>query len=288
MIWLIASISVSSLLYVIFKLFQVGRVNTLHAIIINYLVACLTGLIAYDGKIDASAVMDASWLPFSLLLGFLFLTIFNVMALTSQKSGLSVASVASKMSLVIPVVAGVWLYDERLGLIKIIGILCALAAVYFVSLRKKTGITIKWENLVLPLILFLGSGAIDTTLKFAESVHVPAGDEPIFSATCFAMAFCLGVLVLVYEAIKGRFVRIKAIVGGIALGIPNYFSIYAIIKALQSPLESSTIFTLNHVGTVALTTLLGVLCFRESLLLKNYIGLILAAVAILLISLVAY
>jgi drug/metabolite transporter (DMT)-like permease len=287
MIWLLASIGISSLLYVIFKLFQVNNVNTLHAIVINYMVAAATGLIAYQGELSTDLVLQSSWLPYSIVLGALFLTIFNVMALTSQRNGLSVASVASKMSLVIPVIAGVWIYDEAMGWIKAIGILFALMAVYFVSLRKEDGIGIELKYLILPVTLFIGSGAIDTILKYAESTHVNEGDEPIFSATCFIVAFAFGVIVLIYEAVHGRYVNYRALVGGALLGIPNYFSIYAIIRALQSPLESSTIFTLNHVGTVGLTTVLGVLCFRESLIKKNYIGLGMAALAILLILIVA-
>ena len=37
------------------------------------------------------------------------------MALTAQKNGLSVASVASKMSVVIPIIFGIYVYNESLG-----------------------------------------------------------------------------------------------------------------------------------------------------------------------------
>ena len=60
----------------------------------------------------------------------MFILVFNVMALTSQKNGLSVESVSSKMSVVIAIVFGVWYYEESLSFIKVIGILLALLAVY--------------------------------------------------------------------------------------------------------------------------------------------------------------
>jgi multidrug transporter EmrE-like cation transporter len=284
MIWLALSITTSSLLYVIFKYFQVFKVNRLHAIIFNYLIACITGLIAYQGSIDVNQILTADWLPYALILGCFFITIFNVMALTSQKSGLSVAAVSSKMSLVIPVLAGFWLYDESLGVIKIIGIVIALASVFLTSVKPGKSFSINKEYLFLPLLLFAGSGAIDTILKYAETVHVPDGDEPLFSAVCFITAFVIGIFILGYEATQKRFPNMKSVVAGVVLGIPNYFSIFFIIRALKTDMESSVIYPINHVGTVLLTSMLGVLIFKEKLIPKNYIGIILAVVAIVLVA----
>lgn len=284
MIWLVLGITVSSCLYVIFKYFQVFKVNTLHAIIINYLVASVTGFIAYGGSVNMDAVVHAPWLYFALFLGALFITVFNVMALTSQQNGLSVAAVASKMSLVIPVLAGFWLYNESVGWIKVFGIFLALASVYLSSVKSKKGLTLDKGLLMLPIMLFLGSGIIDTTLKYAEKTHVPDGEEPLFSAVCFAMAFIIGLCVLIYEASQKRFLSLTSVIGGIALGIPNYFSIFFIIKALKSGMESSILFPINHVGTVLLTTIFGMLIFKERLIFKNYLGIVLAIVAIVLIA----
>ena len=62
------------------------------------------------------------------MLGVLFIVIFNLMARTSQQLGVSVASVATKMSLVIPVLAGLLLYGEELNFLKVAGIATALVA----------------------------------------------------------------------------------------------------------------------------------------------------------------
>jgi drug/metabolite transporter (DMT)-like permease len=284
MIWLILSIATSSLLYVIFKYFGVFKINTLHAIVVNYLIASITGFIAYQGTVQISEITDASWIWYSVFLGALFIVIFNVMALTSQKNGLSVAAVASKMSLVIPVVFGIWLYNESLGWLKVLGIIIALASVYLVSVRSKDGLPLQKGYFILPLLLFLGSGTIDTTLKYAEKIHVPGGEEPLFSAICFTMAFGIGILVLIYEAVFGRWLHWKSVVAGVALGVPNYFSIYFIIKALKTDMESSVLFPINHVGTVLFTALLGFVIFKERLLPQNYWGILLAVVAIVCIA----
>ena len=284
MIWLILSILTSSLLYVIFKYFGILKINTLHAIVVNYFVAAVTGFIAYQGDVQLTEIEESDWIWFAVILGTLFIIIFNVMALTSQKNGLSVAAVASKMSLVIPVIFGIWLYQESLGWLKILGVIIALISVYLTSLKSKDGLPFQKGYFILPIILFLGSGAIDTLLKYAEKLYVPNGDEPLFSAVCFVMACGIGALVLIYEAIQGRFLHWKSIVAGIVLGVPNYFSIYFIIKALKTDMESSVLFPINHVGTVLFTALLGYLMFKERLLPKNYWGILLAVVAIVCIA----
>ncbi|MGB5983273.1 MAG: hypothetical protein WBG46_14120 [Nonlabens sp.] len=54
--------------------------------------------------------------------------------------------------------------------------------------------------------------------------------------------------------------------------------------ALKTNMESSVIFPINHVGTVLLTPLLGILVFKERMTLKNYIGVGIAVVAIMVIA----
>ena len=130
----------------------------------------------------------------------------------------------------------------------------------------------------------MGSGTIDTVIKYAEKIHVPNGDEPLFSAVCFTLAFGIGILVLIYEAFNGRFLKWKSVVAGVLLGVPNYFSIYFIIKALKTDMESSVVFPINHVGTVLFAALLGFLIFKERLLPQNYWGILLAVVAIVCIA----
>ena len=284
MIWLALSIATSSLLYVIFKYFQIFKVNRLHAIVINYAFACLTGLVAYRGNLDIHDILKAEWLPYAVVLGTLFITVFNVMALTSQKNGLSVAAVASKMSLVIPVMAGFWLYEESFGWIKIVGIALALASVVLTSAKTKNAVIKNKGYLLLPLLLFAGSGIIDTTLKYAETTHVPDGDEPLFSAVCFLIAFIIGIFIMLFEATQRRYVNGRSLIAGVLLGIPNYFSIYFIIRALKTDMESSVVYPINHVGTVLLTSLLGIFIFKEKMIPKNYLGIAIAVVAIVMVA----
>ncbi len=285
MIYLILSIIASSLIFLIFKLLEKFKLNTLLVIVVNYVVACITGILSYEESIDVSTIVNSKWFVGASLLGFLFIFIFNIMALTSQKNGLSVASVASKMSVVIPVTFGIYAYNESIGFQKLFGILLALVAVYLASVKSKTKVNFK-KNLLFPIVLFLGSGIIDTSIKYLESTYLSENGIPIFSATIFFFAAIIGVVTLMVKAIKNEFsFDYKSVLFGVLLGVVNYFSIYFLLKALHfEGTESSTIFTINNVAIVMLSTLLGLVFFKETITPKNWAGITLAVVAIILVS----
>lgn len=284
--YLALSVLASSLIFVIFKLYTKYKIQTLYAIIVNYFIASSVGIHFYEGKVDFTEITNKSWFLGTVALGVLFIVVFNLMAATSQKVGVSAASVATKMSLAIPVVFGVWMYGEQLGIFEILGILLALIAVYLATMRKKTIVTHKYLFL-LPIAVFVGSGIIDTSIKYAQQVAVPEKEFPIFSAMVFGSAACCGTLFILLKSIKAHLkVNIKNIIGGICLGIPNYFSIYFLMKALDSDtLNSASIFTINNVAIVMLSTLLGILLFKERISIKNWIGICLAVVSIILVAL---
>lgn len=284
--YLVFSILASTLIFIVFKLFQRFKIDTTQAIVVNYFIACIVGLIAYDSPISISEITSSKWFLGAVFLGVLFISIFIVMAITVQKNGVSVASVASKMSVVIPVIFGIYVYNESTGFQKLIGILLALAAVYLASIKAGSKINFK-KNLLFPILLFLGSGVIDTSIKYLETTYVPENGIPIFSATIFGCAALIGVLTLIAKQLKGEFkFQPKSLLGGITLGVINYSSIYFLLKALDhETFESSTLFTVNNVGIVMLSTLTGLVLFGEKLSAKNWIGIVLAIVSIILVTL---
>lgn len=285
MIYLLLSIASSSLIFIIFKLFARFKINTLQAIVVNYFVAFSTGVFTYQGTTTVQEVTASGWFLGALALGFVFITVFNLMAITTQKSGLSVVSVATKMSVIIPISFGILYYNESAGFLKIIGIILALVAVYLASVKEKS--ILSKDSLLLPFLILIGSGIIDVSIKYLEQAHVKEGDAGIFSATIFLTAGILGILLIAYHIFKGTTAfSFKNIIAGVLLGVPNYFSIYFLVKALRiNNLDSSTIFTLNNVSIVIVSTVLGILLFKERLLLKNWIGITLAIISIVLVTL---
>ncbi|WP_420573103.1 EamA family transporter [Kordia sp.] len=283
MIYLILSIFISSLLFVIFKLFDKYQVNTFQAIVINYLTAFCCGFFFYGNGITLPEMSQKPWMIGAVILGLLFIGVFILMALTAQRNGLSVASVAGKMSVVVPVIFAVIVYKEHLSLLKIAGIILALLAVYLTTVKKDGG-AFDRKKLLFPLLLFLGSGVIDTTIKYIETKYVAEGETSIFSAAIFGCAFVIGIII---ATVRRDFkISGKTILGGIALGIPNFYSIVFLLKALQPEHigDSSTVFPINNVAIVMLSTIFGIILFKEKLITKNWIGIAIAIISIAMIA----
>lgn len=286
MIYLILSIITSSLIFLIFRAFGQYKVNTFTAIVVNYLVAGITGILINGQSIDFNKMLFSDWSMNGLVLGAVFITLFNVMAITAQKFGASVASIANKMGLIIPVSFAIIVYGDSLNILKSAGILLALVGVYLSSVKssqEKKKFDIKL--FAIPIILFLGSGFIDTFLKYTQEYQLNTDeDSMLFTSLTFLTAFTIGLVVMFLDKTK-RSLKAPSIIGGIILGIVNYGSIYFLIKTLDAAnLQSSVIFPINNMGVVILTTFLSLLIFKESFSPKNKIGVAISIIAIAMIS----
>lgn len=285
MIYLLMSIACSTVIFIVFKLFKQFEVNNLQAIVINYLIAGSLGYALSPNLLPLNEVVNTKWFYGVLLLGFMFIALFQIMAWVSQNLGVAVVSIAVKMSLVIPVLFGLFYYNEGSGFIKISGIILALLAVYL-STKKSEKIKRSNAFLVLPVLLFIGSGTLDLLLKYHQAYLVAPQVQAQFAASIFWVAAALGSVFYLFTFKKqNNPPNVKALMGGIALGIPNYGSIYFLLKALEyKGLESSIVFPINNVGIVVLSALIGAFIFKEKLNTYNKFGILLAIVAITAIA----
>ncbi|HEY6159724.1 MAG TPA: EamA/RhaT family transporter [Bacteroidia bacterium] len=284
MIALALSITGNALLFVILKSYPRWNIDTLSAIVFNYLTAGTLGLVFDKSGTPYSQVFTREWFPFCIALGCLFISIFILVAYTAQKVSVAASSVANKMSVIIPVCCAIYFFHDHLSVYRASGIALALAAVYLTS--KKKEVHTSGRNLLLPFTVFIGSGAIDALINYAQHEKVSDAESSLFISTCFLTAFSIGVVITLYRVLfKKLSVPLKNVAGGIVLGIPNYASIFFFVKALNSKMfESSVIFPMNNVGVVLVSAALAFLLFREKLSSTNLVGVAIAALAIVLMS----
>ena len=285
MLYLLLSIFFNAILFVIIKSFAKFNINALQALVANYLTAFLVGLLFLNNQKIDSQILQKNWIFGSIILGFIFIGTFYATTIASQRNGLSTASVASKMSIVIPILSGVLLFHEVLNSIKISGIILALIAVYFTSKKEKGEIQAS-GNLLYPAMVFVGAGTIDASLKYLQSHFVPENEVGIFSTLTFLCAFFVGILIISFQVIVNKTkIYGRNILGGIVLGIPNFFSLYYLIKMLEAKaFQSATLFTIHNIAIVILTSIVGVLFFNEKLNKRNIFGILLALLAIFLVT----
>ncbi len=284
MIYLLLSIISSTLILVIFKYFEKYNISTFQAIVANYFVAFTVGFLFFGSDWDASAWENVDWIPFVIIVGSLFISLFLLMGKSAQANGIGTTSVAVKMSLAIPVVAAIYLYNESIYLSKVIGVILALIGVYLITYKKKNA-SENSSNILFLIILFVGSGLLDALLNYAEKNVLEVLSPALFSAFGFGFAALIGGGITIYQVLKKKVVIAwKNLVAGIVLGIPNFFSIYFLIMAIRQPQDDSVTYALNNVGIVLASFLVGILLFKEHLSIRKFVGLIVAIVAIVLLS----
>jgi len=280
-------ITFSSML-MLFKYFGKYQINNLQAIIVNYFTAGnLSLIVAHNNNIKISLpdIIYSTYIIPSLIIGFFFIVTFNLLAFGTQKIGIAISTVANKMSMIIPVIIGISLFSEKLGMFKLIGIVLAISAIYMTS---TTSGKLSFDKKFLPIILliFFGQGIADGTLSWAQKFTITPDNTTLFFACTFLSAGILGSLFLLYELIVKKIkLQSKSILWGIALGIPNYFTLHFFVSSLQSPiLESSQVFPVVNMGVIILSAVGGILLFKEKLTTFNWSGIALAVMAISLIT----
>lgn len=284
---LLLSILLNAYIGVIFVFFNKYKVDLFQAIVFNYITCVVTGSLVIGQFPMSVSTISEPWFKWALLMGAMFITVFNIIAVSSVKAGVTATQTSNKLSLIIPVLFSWYVYHETIGWVKWIGILLALLAVVFTITKSEKGSKQKSVLVyLLPVALFIGSGIIDTLTKYAEThfINNDASANAYLIAGFFVAAFIGSLLLMFLYMLKKKTFHFKHLVAGIVLGIPNYFSIFYLIKALGSKsLSSSAIIPINNIGVLFVVSLFGIFIFKEKISKLNFIGLLLTIVSILLI-----
>ena len=290
MMYLVFCIICSSLLVFMFRVFDHYRIEAFPAIVFNYLTCVICGLIIYArSPVDVAAhASHATWLWLAITLGLSFIHIFVLTGRTALRFGVSTASVAMKLGLVIPVFLAFFIYKEDVTCYKVAGIICALIAVVLSSQKKEVHHTpVHGAALLLPLVVFIGSGLCDSGAQLGDKLYFTQGGSEDFVLIIFLFAALTGLFYLSILVLRGS-IRLhwRQVIGGFLLGIPNYGSLLFLMKALDHFHDgSSIVFPVVNIATVAGSTLLSVIIFREHLNRANRLGLLFAGLCIAFIYL---
>ncbi len=284
----------SASLYVVLRYFSVWRVDNLHGLTANYITAATLSF-CWNFSNNMNAAQTAAWMiPYAAGIGLLFIGVFYIAALTTQKAGITITSIAGKMSMIIPICAGIILFNDKVTTARIIGMILALLAVLLSTYSKNKGASqqkIGAGTVILPIMLFIGSGMVDTSIKLSEHYLMEGEGDQLFVSMLFGSAGLIGTLLTFRGFLFRRFEQNRvwpnrrSISAGVLLGILNFFSLLFLINALASPgAESSLIFAITNVLVVLFSTASGLLLFHEKLSRTKIAGLLVAIISIVILS----
>ena len=284
MLYLVLAIVFSTGVFVAMRLFERFKLDNHQALMWNYVFAAGTGFLMCKQFDTPTQLVNEPWFGLSILTGFWFIFTYLLMTASTQRSGVTVTSLSSKLSVVLPTLAGVVLFSEKLNFVATMGIVLALVALVLVVGGKNTTNKELKINWLLPVLIFFGTGTGDILMKLTEQQNT-SDDMGFMIAFIYFIAMLFGFLVVAFDLIRGKSKwQWRSAIGGITLGVINFFSTFCVYNAMRC-FDNVVLFPIYNIGVVCLTALTGWLLFKEKLTWKNYLGLAIAIIAVILITL---
>jgi len=286
MLYVFLSVCCSVVVSVLLKLARRYGIHVYQAITWNYSMAILLTWFFFKPQVQG---IQLAQLPITVYAGLVVLLplIFLVMATSVRVAGIVRTDVAQRLSLFISLLAAFLLFNEVPTPLKITGLVTGFAAILCaIPWQKQTANRKVLSNAWIYLsVVFIGFGAIDILFKQVAAVKTVQYTTSLF--IIFIMAFAVALIGLAYQVIT-RTARIRwpHVAFGLILGVANFANILFYIKAHKALSASpSAVFTAMNIGVITLGTLVGLFVFKERLTLLNKIGIALAIVAIIIITL---
>lgn len=276
MIAILFSILCSTGILIIFKLLPRLQANTSHTILVSYAVSGSAGMLILPVSFDH---VLSFWTFVAALEGLAFYGVFHLMARSATTSGIAFTSIASKMSVVIPIAIGLLFLGETGNAFLYTGVALGLGAVVLSVGDKLETSDWRW-----PVLVFVGAGLIDASFKLFQVGGLQESWFPTFITSIFTFAFITGLL---RHLSTGRArISINNFGTGIALGLLNLGTVYFLMQALATKsLDSTVVYSLNSFGIVLMSILVAAGLFRETISTKGYAGIAMAVASIVFLYL---
>jgi drug/metabolite transporter (DMT)-like permease len=286
LIWCILT---NSVIGICFKLFPKWKITALHAIVINYTVCFLLGLTINlkGGGIPFDEIIHTGWFKFDVLLGFLFILGFNLTSYAISNFGIAQSIIMQKMSIILTVAFAILFFRDPFGWTMAFGLLISIMSILAINHTKQKKGAQKPLHAILPLaMVLLFAAAIEIVLLYVQKANLVGNQQLMFTTLGFGMAAGLGWLYVIFSlATKKSQLKGRDVIAGLVLGIPNFFSIYLLLKLLEKGWEGSILYPLLNVSILLLSAIAAIFIFREPLSKVNKWGIAFAIMAIIVFAL---
>ena len=287
MTFLVLAIVSSTCNHLLFKAFARLRIDLLSAIVVNYVICVVIGYNASGASFARSSIFIQDWYPFSVIQGAVFVVCLLLIGRTTEKQGVSVASLATRLSVAIPAFTAFLLYDDLVSAAKITGILAALLALYLSCIDFRGSADPFRLGSMLPLALFTAFGTHATLVKFVQEKFLGSTSYHVYVMAAFLSAFLISGSILAWRLFKKQQAcRWRDLISGLALGFSNYGSVYFLIRALSvTGWQSSQLFPTISIAVLSLSSLGAWAFFNERLHRRMVGALAIGAGSIVLVNL---
>ncbi|UYW02068.1 EamA family transporter [Flavobacterium agricola] len=279
MYYLLISIFCSVSVAALFKWAKNSNVSVFSIIHFNYLLAIVYCYFLFDSNYYTIQTY-ADNLPIYALLGILLPTLFLILNKSILQVGIIKTDIAQRFSLLIPILVSVFVWNQVLNQSKIVGLALGFLAIFLILYKK--GITKNTSFYFMPILVLLGYGLVDVLFKqIALIQNISYTSSLLF---IFTLAFIISSVIALLKKPKVVY-NLNTIKWGLLLGTLNFGNIYTYIKAHQVLKDNPTIvFVTMNLGVIILSTIVGYFIFKEKINKINAVGIVLALLAIYLIT----
>ncbi len=293
MIWLALAVACSLGIASLFKLAGRLDLDRTALLTVNYAAgAVLAAVLQGVGRAEG---LDAGLVGLGVAQGVLFIGGFWLFSLAIRRAGMGLAAGVMRLSVVVPVVAAAVVWGEAVTPAQIAGLVLAGAAFFLVS-RPPAALPGAADDaptgaprggaIGLLALLFLAGGLVDVLNKAFTETYAGRVPESLFLLFVFGVAFAVGAAVVVATGLRtGRWPGLAVLGWGVLLGLINYGSADFFLRAIAwAEGRSAFVFPANGVSIVVGAALIGRFAWGERLSRANVAGLVVAAVALVLLA----
>lgn len=277
MLYLILAIASSAMVSVIMRLSDRKVTGNIAMLTVNYLMCFLVAAFSAGfGNLFPKTEGLTGALVMGGINGALYLGGFVLLQINIRRNGVVLSSTFMKLGLLVSIAVSVVFFHEMPDLLQIVGFSLAVAAIVLINFKRQSvGADFK---LGLLLVLLVG-GMADSMSKIFEELGNPAL-EPQFLIYTFLTALILCTALMVK---KGQRPGKWEILFGLLIGVPNFFSAKFLLGALEH-IAAVIVYPVYSVATILTVSLIGVLAFRERLEKRQWIGMGLILIALVLLN----
>ena len=276
---LIIAVLCSVAVSVLLKVARKRNIVIQQAIAFNYIVALSLSWFLlkpdFKGLEFTDFIAQSENTPIFLALGILLPSVFIIMSKAVEFAGIVRSDAAQRLSLFLPILAAFLIFHEILSQSKVVGIVLAFIGLFCLLSKPNEQSVVDFRGVLGLVGVWFGYGIIDILFK---QVAKSGGAFPTTLFIAFSLAACIMFIYLLFKRTQWN---VASVVGGIILGVLNFFNILFYIKAHQSFGSNPTlVFAGMNIGVICLGTITGALIFKEKISKINWLGIVFSLCAI--------
>lgn len=231
--------------------------------------------------LSAPTKISTRTILYGVIYGALLILSQWMFTLALKRGNTSVCSVIYSLGFILPTLSGSLFWNESFTILNGLGVSLAILVIVFSAKKKSEEKEMKKSFIPFIIMAMLSSGGLGIMQK-VQGMSDGCNEKVAFLLVGFALAFTFSFVAYLFCGEKSK-PSLEIVVAptftGLCFGGANLFN-----TILAEKMDSAVFFPLQNISTILVTTLCGLIAFKEKLNSKTIIILLLSISVIILFS----